>query len=80
MPYVFVEVKKTDISKLLQFTLVKSQKILYNIKVISRCDGMADVTDSKSVGGNTVWVQVPPPAPLKECILQYVLLYLLCGT
>ncbi len=25
---------------------------------------MADVTDSKSVGSNTVWVQVPPPAPL----------------
>ena len=26
---------------------------------------MADVTDSKSVGGDTVWVQVPPPAPEK---------------
>lgn len=24
---------------------------------------LADETDSKSVGGNTVWVQVPPPAP-----------------
>ena len=24
---------------------------------------MADVTDSKSVGSDTVWVQVPPPAP-----------------
>ena len=24
-----------------------------------------DVTDSKSVGGNTVWVRVPPPAPKK---------------
>ena len=23
---------------------------------------MADVTDSKSVGSDTVWVQVPPPA------------------
>ena len=24
---------------------------------------LADVTDSKSVGSNTVWVRVPPPAP-----------------
>ena len=24
---------------------------------------MVDVTDSKSVGGDTVWVRVPPPAP-----------------
>ncbi len=28
----------------------------------SRSDGMADVTDSKSVGGNTVGVQVPSAA------------------
>ena len=27
---------------------------------------MADDADSKSVGGNTVWVQVPPPAPNKN--------------
>ena len=26
---------------------------------------MADVTDSKSVGSDTVWVQVPLPAPKK---------------
>ena len=24
---------------------------------------MVDVTDSKSVGGDIVWVRVPPPAP-----------------
>ena len=28
-----------------------------------RCDGMVDVADSKSAGGDTVWVRVPPPAP-----------------
>ena len=33
---------------------------------LCRCDGMVDVTDSKSVGGNTVWVRVPPPAPNKS--------------
>lgn len=27
---------------------------------------LADVADSKSVGSNTVWVQVPLPAPNKE--------------
>ena len=27
---------------------------------------MADVTDSKSVGSDTVWVRVPPPAPSKK--------------
>ena len=27
---------------------------------------LADVTDSKSVGGDIVWVRVPPPAPEKS--------------
>ena len=39
--------------------------ILYNT-LARRCDGMADVTDSKSVGSDTVRVQVPPPAPEKS--------------
>ena len=34
---------------------------------------LADVTDSKSVGSNTVWVRVPPPAPYLRghCPLRY---------
>ena len=35
---------------------------MYNT-LARRCDGMVDVTDSKSVGGDTVWVRVPPLAP-----------------
>ena len=31
-----------------------------------RCDGMVDVADSKSAGGDSVWVRVPPPAPLEN--------------
>ena len=27
---------------------------------------LADVTDSKSVDGNIVWVRVPPPAPCQN--------------
>ena len=31
-----------------------------------RCDGMVDVADSKSAGGDTVWVRAPPPVPNKQ--------------
>ncbi len=41
--------------------------LVYNIKEISAgVMELADVTDSKSVGSDTVWVRVPPPAPEKE--------------
>ena len=33
-----------------------------------RCDGMVDVADSKSAGGDSVWVRVPPPAPSSETL------------
>ena len=40
-------------------------KLHYNDKAFRCCrsGGMADATDSKSVGSDTVWVQVPPSAP-----------------
>lgn len=31
----------------------------------------ADATDSKSVGSNTVWVQIPPPAPYERIKMYY---------
>ena len=34
---------------------------------------LADVTDSKSVDGDIVWVRVPPPAPLDLLIMHYEL-------
>lgn len=34
---------------------------------------MADATDSKPVGSNTVWVQVPYPAPIIETIKLHML-------
>ena len=37
--------------------------ILLYTTLACRCDGMVDVTDSKSVGVKPVWVRVPPPAP-----------------
>ena len=39
-----------------------------------RNDGMADVTDSKSVGGDTVWVQVPLPAPSRGILVPMKML------
>ena len=33
------------------------------VSELRRSGGMADATDSKSVGSDTVWVQVPPSAP-----------------
>ena len=35
---------------------------------VRRCDGMVDVADSKSAGGDSVWVRVPPPAPASETL------------
>ena len=36
------------------------------MQLVSRCVGMADEADSKSVVGNHVWVQVPSPAVMKR--------------
>ena len=44
------------------------------MRIFRRCDGMVDVTDSKSVGGDTVWVRVPPPAPRRRALILLRLL------
>ena len=48
------------------FCLAFGMKIRYNNRVTCRCDGMVDVADSKSAGGDSVWVRVPPPAPRRS--------------
>ena len=46
----------------------KCVKLIYvqNLNIFAGVMELADVTDSKSVGSNTVWVRVPPPAPNTE--------------
>ena len=44
------------------FSCIFPESVLY-YKSTCRCDGMVDVADSKSAGGDSVWVRVPPPAP-----------------
>ena len=36
---------------------------MYNRYAFAGVMELVDVTDSKSVGGDIVWVRVPPPAP-----------------
>ena len=49
--------------------LALTEKMLYNtgdttdMEIPAGVMELADVTDSKSVPGNRVWVRVPPPAP-----------------
>ena len=38
---------------------------MYNRYAFAGVMELVDVTDSKSVGGDIVWVRVPPPAPTK---------------
>ena len=40
---------------------------------------LADVTDSKSVGSNTVWVRPPSPVPKEPPFYGRFFWYLLCG-
>jgi hypothetical protein len=40
---------------------------------------LVDVTDSKSVGGNIVWVRVPPPAPTMSQRIDTMFVFVLCG-
>lgn len=44
------------------------------------CGGMADAADSKSAGGNIVWVQVPPSALfMKVLIVQGLFILIISG-
>ena len=49
-------------------TVRRSCGKIYEYRKIMHADVMelADVTDSKSVGSDTVWVRVPPSAPKKK--------------
>ena len=53
-------------SKIYKLFIISSLLYFYNVLLYQlfnrRHVGMADEADSKSVGGNTVWVQVPLPA------------------
>ena len=44
----------------------KCVKLIYvqNLNIFAGVMELADVTDSKSVDGDIVWVRVPPPAPM----------------
>ena len=55
--------------------------ILYNIKSLNAgVMELVDVTDSKSVGSDTVWVRVPPPAPRRSKVRFAPTLFYSCGT
>ena len=57
---------QTDVCHLSKITY--SNFNLRQINHICWCGGMADATDSKSVGGNTMWVRLPPPAPPAQAL------------
>ena len=46
--------------------------LLYN-KHVCRSGGMADAQVSDACGGNTVWVQIPSPAPCSSCLRLFLL-------
>ena len=61
-------------------------KLCYNISVVRKGGEiyagvmeLADVTDSKSVDGDIVWVRVPPPAPKTQGAPKGYPVFLLLG-
>ena len=55
---------KNTIKSLNKRDFILHQFDYYVILNLRLSDGMVDVPDSKSGGGDTVWVQVPPQAPI----------------
>ena len=44
---------------------------------MSRCVGMVDEADSKSVASDGVWVRVPPPAPKNDRAVVFLIICVL---
>jgi hypothetical protein len=62
------KVLKYSVPILLHFVNRAIDRITENplISIVAGVVELADAPDSKSGGGNSVWVQLPPPAPYKS--------------
>ena len=72
-PLIVLKYSKKNCEKWLTLTLI--QVIIIKsldtvVTSVSGCGGMADAQDSKSCGGDLVWVQVPPSAQKKRYLRQ----------
>ena len=60
----------TNFESICSYPLEFYNFLFYNRFLVGRCVGMVDETDSKSVTGNCVWVQVPPSAPMESTQIE----------